>query len=105
MNKTKQNNKEEKTYYERLKSTGEIISALCVLLGMIMIFGVFIAMTSDGPVFMLICAIFITFLSGSAINKLFFCIAEMANNTEKQTELLEKQTELLGKLTERLENK
>nr|DAH85456.1 MAG TPA: SMODS and SLOG-associating 2TM effector domain family 4 [Caudoviricetes sp.] len=91
------NDKNKINYYEKLKSIGDTVSVLSIILGIIMILGLFPTMVSDGPVFTLFIAIVITFLFGSAINKLFFCIAEMAKNSEKQTELLEKLVEKLDK--------
>lgn len=78
------------TYYDKLKSTGDTVFTLSVVLGIIMILGFLVALMDNGPAFLIFVSTIVTFITGSAINKLFFCIAEMAKNLERQTELLEK---------------
>ena len=91
-------NKKEKTYYERLKSTGDSIETLIFVVLVFMFLAILPAFfvgfgTGIMFIFLMICI----YIFGSAIKSLFTCISEMAKNSEKQTELLEKLNEKLDK--------
>lgn len=87
----------EGTNYNSLISIGDSISKVCIILGIIMIIGIFISAMNDGPIFLLIISAIVTFITGFAIKYLFFCVAGIAKNSEKQTELLERLNEKLDK--------
>ena len=90
--------KKEKTYYEQLKSTGDSINTLTSVVGAFMIIGTLLAFfVGFGTGIICTLTTICIYIFGSAINSLFTCIAEMAKNTEKQTELLEKLNEKLDK--------
>lgn len=78
------------TYYDKLKSIGDTVLVVSIILGGIMILGFLVALMDGGPAFLIFVSIIVTFITGLAIDKLFFCIAEMAKDLERQTELLEK---------------
>lgn len=95
--------KYEKIYYDKLKSSGEDISLFLFVTGMLMIFGI-IGTFLSGDIGLSIILLITTisfFVIGKAANALFICIAEMAKNTEKQTELL---NEMLKEMKQSKEN-
>lgn len=95
--------KYKKIYYDKLKSSGEDISLFLFVTGMLMIFGIIRTFLSGdiGLSIILLITTISFFLIGKATNALFICVAEMAKNTEKQTELL---NEMLKEMKQSKEN-
>lgn len=82
----------------KLRSSGDNISILLFVIGMLMIFAI-VGTFFTGNIGLSIALVLTTilfFIFGTAIKALFNCIASITENTEKQTELLEKLNEKLN---------